>query len=125
MKNKSLIVLFFLLLGYSCWEKREKAVKVPEGILSEEVFTEVLKDMALAESAATMNIKNVSANKIDSVYAFDPLKENNITKAQFDSAVAFYVNYPELYKKIYENLLVALREMETRRDPATKDSALK
>lgn len=123
--NTCLLVCTAALLCASCWEKRENTVKVPEGIMSEEVFTKVLTDMSLAESAATMNVKNVTVNKTDSVYAFDPLKENNVTKAKFDSAVAFYVNYPELYKKVYENVLVALREMETRRNPAAKDSTAK
>lgn len=126
LKSGALIVVFISsLLFFSCWEKREETVEIPPGILSEEAFTRVLRDLSLAESAANMNIKNVNVHKMDSVYAFDPLRENNITKMQFDSAVAFYVHHPELYKRVYENVLVALREMETRRNPAKKDSALK
>jgi hypothetical protein len=118
--------IFFqtILLFFSCGTA-EKNAEVPPGTVSEEVFTRVLKDFALAESATNMNIKNVNIHKIDSAYAFNVLKENKITKPQFDSALAFYVSHPDLYKKVYENVLVALSEMAAERNPTKKDSILK
>ena len=122
---KSFAFLFPILLFLSCGKKEAKEVKIPEGILNEETFTKVLTSFALAESAANMNIKSVNLQKVDSAYAFNPLAENNVTQAQYDSAVSFYVRQPELYKKIYENVLVALTEMQVKRNPLAKDTAVK
>jgi hypothetical protein len=120
----SFSLLVFLTL-FACGKKQEEAVKIPRGILSEEIFTKVLTDFALAESASSMNIKNVAITKIDSVYAFNPLTENKVTKSQYDSAISFYVSHPDLYKKIYENVLVALSEMQAKRNPLKKDTSSK
>jgi len=119
---------FFLcvsLVLFSCGKKEEKEIKIPENIISEETFTRVLADFALAESAANMNIKNTDLRKLDSVYAFDPLKDNGITQSQYDSAIVFYVRHPDLYKKIYENVLVTLSEMQAKRNPLLKDTTAK
>lgn len=126
--SSSLKIVFLLsvfLSCFSCGKKKENAVKIPDGILSEEKFTKVLTDFALAESASSMNIKNVNITKIDSVYAFNPLTENKITKSQYDSAINFYVSHPDLYKKIYENVLVSLSEMQAKRNPLKKDTVSK
>ncbi len=128
MQGISLKFLFFsfcLILFFACGKKQEKEVKIPEGIVSEETFTRVLTDFALAESAANMNIKNTDLQKLDSIYAFDPLRDNGITRSQYDSAIFFYVRHPEVYKRIYENVLVALSEMQAKRNPLVKDTVVK
>lgn len=104
---------------------KEKEVEIPANVLSSEKFTQVLVDFAMAEAAANMNIKNVPVIKIDSTYAFNPLKENNITKSQYDTTLAFYSAHTDLYKKIYEDVLTELSKIQTRRDslkalPASK-----
>jgi hypothetical protein len=114
-----------LLLLLSCSKKEAEEVKVPDSVLSEEVFTKVLRDFALAESAANINVKNVPYQKIDSAYAFDPLKENKVTQAQYDSTISFYVRHPDLYKKVYEDVLAALSDLQTKRNPAIRDSTSK
>lgn len=118
-----LAVLIFLLSF--CAAKENNEVEAPKEILSKEVFTKLLTDYALAESAANMNIKNATLQRLDSVYAFNPLAEHNIRKSQYDSAIAFYSSRPDLYKKIYEDVLVALSELQTKRNPAKNDSSLK
>ena len=72
-----------------------------------------------------MNIKNVPVNKLDTTYAFDPLEENNVRKSLYDSTIQFYAQHPELYKKIYENVLTLLSEMQARRDSLSIDSIAK
>lgn len=115
------ILLFAVGVFFACGKTGQNETKNPPGILSEEVFINVLADFALAESAATMNIKNVNMQKADSVYAFDPLSKNNVSKAEYDSTVSFYVKQPELYKKIYENVLVKLSEMQAQRNGNVKN----
>jgi hypothetical protein len=119
---KSLLVLILLLSLLSCGKNSGKEEEIPAGILSQEQFTKVLADFALAESAANMNIKNVVIQKTDSVYAFDPLLENNVRKSQYDSTVFYYTARPELYKKVYEQVLEALSELQAKRNGLKVDS---
>jgi hypothetical protein len=93
-----------------------------QNILNETTFTKLLVDYALAESAANLNIKNVSLLRLDSTYAFAPLKENNISRTKYDSTLMFYSKHTILYKKIYENVLAELSEIKTARDTLKMDS---
>jgi hypothetical protein len=115
----------FSLLIFSCGRKEEEVLQIPPDVLSEDSLTILLTDFALAESAASMNVKNVPLQKIDSVYAFNPIKENGITRARFDSSLSFYSRYPETYKRVYDNVVIRLSEMQAKRNPAKKDSTLK
>ena len=114
-----------LMLFFSCGTRQEEEVEIPANILSEETFTKVLVDFALAESAYNLNIKNVPVQRFDTVYAFNPLLENHISKTKYDSTILFYSHNPKLYKKIYENVLAALSEVKTKRDTLRKDSVPK
>ena len=118
-------IVFVAFLFVSCGKPSEKEVEIPAGILSKEQFTKITTDFALAESAANMNIKNVVVQKTDSVYAFDPLLENKVRKSQYDSSVSFYTANPELYKKIYEDVLVKLSELQAKKNGVKVDSVSK
>jgi hypothetical protein len=114
-----------LLVFWGCGEsEEEKKVEIPSYVLNEEQFTKLLTDYALAESAANLNVKNVALNKTDSVYAFNPLVENNVSKEQYDSTLSFYVHHPLLYKKVYENVLESLTKFQAARE-AKKDQGSK
>lgn len=110
----NILLLAFVTLLAAC--HKEKEVNIPDGILDKPQFAKLLADLALAESAANMNIKNVAVYRIDSTYAFNPLKENNVSQAQYDSTIAFYSAHTELYKEVYEEALNLLNELQTRRD---------
>jgi hypothetical protein len=97
-------------------------VNIPENILSEERFAKVLADFALAEGATNLNVKNVPIQRFDTVYAFDPLKENGVRPSQYDSTLSFYAAHVTLYEKAYESALALLSEMQTRRDSLRRDS---
>jgi hypothetical protein len=103
---------------------REDAIKLPpKNIITREQFTKLLVDFSLAESAAGMNIKNYTIHKLDSAYAFNPLKENNVTMSQYDSTLIYYSSQPALYREIYESVLQRLNDMQTKR--AVKNDSLK
>ena len=119
-----LLPLIFVLL-VSCGQTDEEKNMVPDTILNEEEFTKILLDFALAESASNINVKNVPSERADSTYAFDPLAENKVTRAQYDSAIAFYSKHPVIYKKIYENVLAALSKMQVKKDTAKVTAASK
>ena len=120
-----IVFIFICLVGFSACGKKQNENTIPSGIMSEETFTRVITDFALAESAANMNIKNSNLQKLDSVYCFNPLTDNGVTQVQYDSALLFYAKHPALYKKIYENVLAALNEIQTKRNPTVKDTTLK
>jgi hypothetical protein len=66
----------------------------------------------------------VSVQKIDSVYAFDPLYENKVRKSQYDSTLIYYTHHPKEYKIIYENVLVVLSKLEAKHS-LVKTNAIK
>ena len=100
-------------------EKMESSI--PDNILGMEEISDILFEFSLAESAANLNIKNVAQNKLDSAYAFNPLKSHHIRPSQFDSSITFYCRHSELYKKVYEIVLNKLQEFETH-PPQSKDT---
>lgn len=120
--NTKYSFLFLLSsLLFSCAGNKEEQVEIPKTILSREQFTKVLMDYALAESASNLNILDAPFQKTDTLYAFDPLKENGIRKSLYDSSIAFYAAHSALYKKIYEDVLQKITEYQTRRnDSLTK-----
>lgn len=101
----------------SCSE--DKTVSIPENILSKEEYAKVLTDLSLAESAANLNIKNVRIDKIDSTYAFDPLKENGVSRSKYDSTALFYAEHPDLYNEVYDEVLTKLSEMQSAKKAVT------
>jgi len=118
------ITLLLLLTAMACHNPKDKA-EIPPGILSLEQMRIVLADFALAESAAVLNVKNVPIHKVDSTYAFDPLIENNIRKTQFDSSIAYYAGNPELYKHIYDSVVVTLSQMKSQKSASVNSQSSK
>jgi len=125
LKPLLFLTLCIGLFVCSCGNSAEKKVEIPNGILNEEMFCQVLTDFALAESAANINIKGVSPLKTDSVYAFDPLSQNNVRASQYDSTIQFYTKNPELFKLVYEKVLVRLSERLAERNKIKSDSLSK
>jgi len=104
--HTNLIKLFIVsVLFFSCKPTKEEDVVVPETILSEEQLVNVLTDAYLAEGASGINVKNATGEKFDSTYIFNPLKDNHIEKAQFDSSMVFYSKHPKKLKIIYDKVL--------------------
>jgi hypothetical protein len=125
IKNFFTSWLICLALLFVACEGGDKNTAIPPGILSEEQFAQVLTDFSLAEGAANMNVKNLPIQHLDSAYAFDPLKDNNIRQGQYDSTIKFYSTQPERYKRVYERVLQNLTELEAKRNAIKKDSASK
>ena len=102
----NLIKLFIVsCLLFSCKPVNEEEETIPSTVLSEEQLINVLTDAYLAEGASGINVKSVNGEKFDSAYVFNPLKDNNIDKAQFDSSMAYYTKHPKKLKIIYDKVL--------------------
>lgn len=106
------IYIFFSAFILNACTPSEENVKIPSTVLSEEQFIKVLTDCYLAEGAAGINVKNVTGQKFDSAYIFNPLKDNQISKPLFDSSISFYTKHPKLLKTIYEKILDRLSQIQ-------------
>ena len=113
--HTNLIKLFIVsCLLFSCKPAKEEDETVPSTILSEEQLINVLTDAYLAEGASGINVKSVPGEKFDSAYVFNPLKDNNINKAQFDSSIIYYTRHPKKLKFIYDKVLDKLSVIQAK-----------
>lgn len=112
MQYKGFLFLSLLLVGLSC---KEDENIIPAHVLDRENFSDVIVDFTLAESAAGINVLNVQGQKIDTVYSFNPLLDNNITQAQFDTSLYFYSHHPKLFREVYEIALEKLSRLQASR----------
>lgn len=103
-----LVIVFFP----SC---KEDENTIPENVLDKEKFSDVIVDFTLAESAASINVLNVPGQRIDTVYSFNPLIDNQISKAQFDTSLYFYSHHPKLFREVYEITLEKLSRIQASR----------
>lgn len=112
----NLIKLFIVscLLFFSCKPAQEEDEVLPSNILSEEQMIIVLTDAYLAEAVSGINVKNVTGEKFDSTYLFNPLKDNHIEKVQFDSSIAYYTRHPKKFKIIYDKILDKLSVIQAK-----------
>jgi len=110
------VILFFstLIFFNSCGGDKNTQT-IPKNIVSQQQFTNIITDFLISESASNLNLKTIAINKFDSAYAFNPLKENNVTKPQYDSALNFYSMHPALYKQVYEDAIEQLHTKQTKR----------
>lgn len=115
-------VLLAIFIFVSC---SESAAPVPKEVIPRESYKRLLTEMAMAESAANMNLKGYTGSKYDSAYAFDPVAENGFTRAQYDSTLAYYSKNPKLLKELYDEVLTELSDLKLKRPAELKDSTVK
>ena len=106
IKYFTISILFFV----SCSVKNTDVV-IPKTILTKEETVKIITDCYLAEGASGINVKAVTGQNIDSVYLFNPLKDNNCTKAKFDSSILFYTKHSVMLKQIYDDVLEELNKI--------------
>ena len=113
--HTNLIKLFIVsCLFFSCKPTAEIEETTPSSVLSEEQMIIILTDAYLAEGASGINVKSIPGEKFDSTYLFNPLKDNNIDKIQFDSSLAYYTRHPKKLKIIYDKVLDKLSVIQAK-----------
>lgn len=114
--HTNLIKLFIVsvLFFSSCKPTSEEDEVVPATVLSEDQLVKVLTDAYLAEGASGINVKNVPGEKFDSAYVFNPISDNHIDKAVFDSSMAYYTRHPKKLKLIYDKILDRLSVIQAK-----------
>lgn len=111
--KRTLVCALILVLASCSHEAPPEAI--PDYVLDKEKFSKVLCDFTLAESAAGINVKNARADKLDSVYAFDPLADNHISRKDFDTSLYFYSHHPTLFKEAFQLAMEKLSQMQSSR----------
>ena len=93
----------------ACYNTEEK---IPENILSETAFENILKEIHLAEGTfelnKTKNMENAQttlANNYTSIYS-----EYKISAIDFKNTLNYYAQHPEKLEYIYRNVLEELNE---------------
>lgn len=106
-------IIFYLLFTFfiSCGEKAEKSISIPTHILSKEKIAQVITDIHIAEAESTLNAISDSTFK-RSVYFEEIFEKHQITKQQYEESLAFYISHPEVFNKIYEQVLSDLSKMQ-------------
>ena len=112
MSLRTLIILLSFSLSFACRPESDEDLEPPSYVLDEQLFVKVLTDCYLGEAAVGVNVKNVRGEQFDSAYQFNPFKDNNITKEQFDTTIAYYSEHPKKLKLIYERILANLSEIQ-------------
>ncbi len=115
--NKKFVIFAatsLLIFNTSCGGEKKEEV-IPDYVLGKEKFSDLICDFTLAEAAVGLNIKNISGEHMDSVYAFNPLKDNNVTRKDFDTSLYFYSHHPLLFKEVYDLSLEKLSKLQASR----------
>lgn len=116
MKKILFIVLSSLLLAVACKKKEN----IPEHIIQPELYTQILKDILLAEANHKLALRNGvrSENLLDSSY-YHIYTQYEVSAEQVDSSMKYYTQHPELLVEITEKGLDLLHQME---ETQAKDS---
>jgi hypothetical protein len=109
--GKIALLIFF----FSACSESEKEESIPSYVLDKDKFSDVIVDFTLAESASGINILNVQGGNSDTVYAFNPLIDNNIKRETYDTSLYFYSHHPKLFKEVYELVLEKLSKLQASR----------
>ncbi len=99
-------IIGLLLFSMAACQQEEQQ---PDYLWSEEKFVEVLTDVQMAEAIVRLGYNRLpdSLYLNDSIYssAFDL---NEVTKAEFDSNLNYYLDQPEQLEKMYDQVIVNL-----------------
>ena len=113
MKLKTLIFCFFLL---ACSASKKE---IPEDILTEEIFINILKQVHLAQANFELQkTKGIdkAKNKLANVYR-DIYSTYHISEEEFQNTLSYYSENPEKLEEIYAIILEQLTEERTNLNP--------
>ncbi|HYX10140.1 MAG TPA: DUF4296 domain-containing protein [Bacteroidales bacterium] len=108
MINKKYLFFIVLFLLVACQQHKQKVKLIPR-----EKFIQVLTDIHLADGVAYSGNFLSEYHRIDSLnYSQDVFKKNGVTKAQYDTTLAYYTAHADKFNKIYDEVIANLTRME-------------
>ena len=111
-----------LLITSSCSPEKEQEV-IPEHIIDQEIFAEIMADITLIQS-----MKNLNATKemmvSDSIGAFylAVWEEYDISEAEFTESFDYYKKHPEMMAVIYAESARILKRLEKKAEDKAKEN---
>lgn len=99
--------LIILLSIIGCGHSKRSDFNIPDP----QKMSHIIAEIHLADATVSNPKFGFFANEHNRVYS-GVLKKYSLTKAEFDSAVAYYSNDPTTYQKIYEDAIVILSQKE-------------
>ena len=106
VKTVFIIVAFFLLLQ-SCSQEKTTSVDV----IPQDTMAMVLADIHIADATLNVIMNSEKFKEIDDYY-FSILKKYNISRSRFDSSIVYYSREPEVYGKVYEDVMFIISQEE-------------
>ena len=106
-KNKPLYIcyLIFLLLLNACSQEE----KTPKGILNKSEMKEVMIDIHLADAALNLSNYGPSNYPTDKKGLYETVYlKHKITKKKFEDSFAYYTDHPEVFEKLYADIIEGL-----------------
>ncbi|MCW3805824.1 DUF4296 domain-containing protein [Plebeiibacterium marinum] len=109
--QRLLIFTLLLVLMASC----NMANRVPSGFPKEKEFAQILADVHFSESVISqMRLKKRDMDEVANGCYHSVLQKHNLTQEKFDTVVAWYTSQPEIYTKVYDDVVAILTEKEAR-----------
>lgn len=105
--KKILALLFLCVAIYACKDDFTKIKN--KNLIPREDFVEILVGIHIADvltSGPYFSRKIEAGDTVEINQSI--LKKYNVTKAQFDSTVAMYIHQPDIYNKVYDEVLLKL-----------------
>ena len=103
---KKIFILLCSLLGlWSCGSD-----KVPEGVVPEDTMVPILAEMHLANAYFSVEYTDDSLAYCQAIDYTQKrvLDKHGLTFKQFEKSIAYYTDYPEKFKGIYERVIQQL-----------------
>jgi hypothetical protein len=121
LNTKNLIAWFMLCtIILSCSGVKRKY------LIPEKKLISIIVDMNIADGITFQYSPGMKRMNLDSAAVYGwVLEKHDVTKAQFDSTIAYYTKHPDRLDRIYEKVIASLSKMESEIKEAEKEEALK
>ena len=110
-----ILIIAFL----ACGEHKKEA---PSNLISEDALIALLADFHLMDAAAKQNIiTNNHKTLVKHKQYLGVLKKHGFSRAQFDSTIQYNIQYPEVFKKLYDDVGTYLKLEKEKHQEAQKN----
>jgi hypothetical protein len=106
-------IVFILIILVSLASACKKTENIPEHIIQPPLYTQILKDILLAEANHKLAIRNGLRidNMLDSSY-YHIYTQYGVSPDDVDSSFNYYTEHPHILKEITEEVLNELHKLE-------------
>ena len=107
--------LFLLLMLSGCGGEEEKHasgnIPMPDSLISRQNMILILADVHVAEAAIQVQ-RNEGKDTVGNAAFFyqSIFKKHHVTRHQYDESLTFYIQHPELFSKMYDDVIKILED---------------